>query len=105
MRKIDSQADETSTSRSRQKYWRANLKILLLLLGIWFGTSYGLSILAVDVLDRFKFAGFPFGFWMAQQGSILIFLLIILAYTVWMNRLDKAYGVEEEGPKAGRDAS
>ena len=42
---------------------------------------------------------------MAQQGSILIFLLIILAYTVWMNRLDKAYGVEEEGQKVGRDAS
>ena len=105
MRKIDTQADETSTSRSRQKYWRANLKILLLLLGVWFGTSYGLSILAVDVLDRFKFAGFPLGFWMAQQGSILIFLLIILAYTVWMNRLDKAYGVEEEGQKVGRDAS
>ena len=105
MSKIDSQADDASTSRSRRKYWRANLKILLLLLVIWFMASYGLSILAVDALDQFKFAGFPFGFWMAQQGSIVVFLLIILAYTIWMNRLDKAYGVEEEGPKGGQDAS
>lgn len=105
MSKIDTRADDTPPPRSRQKYWRANLKILLLLLGVWFGTSFGLSILAVDVLDRVKFAGFPLGFWMAQQGSILIFLLIILVYTIWMNRLDKAYGVEEKRPKAGHDAS
>lgn len=105
MSKIDTRADDTSPPRSRQKYWRANLKILLLLLGVWFGTSFGLSILAVDVLDRVKFAGFPLGFWMAQQGSIVVFLLIIMAYAIWMNRLDKAYGVEEEGPKAGQEAS
>lgn len=105
MSKFDSQAGDASTSRSRRKYWRANLKILLLLLVIWFGVSYGLSILAVDALDQFKFAGFPLGFWMAQQGSIVVFLLIIMAYAIWMNRLDKAYGVEEEGPKAGQEAS
>lgn len=104
MSNIDSPVDGASTSRSRQQYWRANLKILLLLLSVWFGASFGLSILAVDVLDQIKFAGFPLGFWMAQQGSIVVFLIIILVYTFCMNRLDKAYGVEEKGPKAGRDA-
>ncbi|MBC9867738.1 MAG: hypothetical protein F7O42_07645 [Opitutae bacterium] len=50
----------------------------------------------------FVVSGFAAGI---RGRPILIFLLIILAYTVWMNRLDKAYGVEEEGQKVGRDAS
>ena len=103
MSKIDPSVDEVSPSRSRHQYWRANLKILLILLAVWFVASLGLSILVVDELDQFKFGGFPLGFWMAQQGSIVVFLIIILVYTLYMNRLDKAYGVEEakSGPETG----
>ena len=77
-------------------YWHANVKLLLLLLSIWFIASFGLSILAVDWLDQVKFMGFPLGFWMAQQGSIVVFLLIIAVYAWQMNRVDRKYGVEEE---------
>ena len=77
-------------------YWRANLKVLMVLMIIWFIASFGLSILAVDWLDQFYFMGFPLGFWMAQQGSIVAFLLIIAIYVFLMNRLDKEFGVEEE---------
>ena len=38
----------------------------------------------------------PFGFWMAQQGSIIIFVLIIIAYARLMNRLDDEHGYSEE---------
>lgn len=76
-------------------YWQVNLKILLVLLAFWFFFSFGLSILAVDWLDQFKFMGFPLGFWMAQQGSIVAFLLIIAVYVVLMNRVDKKHDVEE----------
>ena len=55
-------------------YWKANIKLLLILLACWFFVSFGLSILLVDWLDQFHFMGFPFGFWMAQQGSIIAFL-------------------------------
>ncbi len=81
-------------------YWRANIKILSLLLSIWFIVSFGMGILAVDWLDQFKLGGFPFGFWMAQQGSIIVFLLLILVYRIWMNKLDKKYGVEEVEEKS-----
>ncbi len=101
MSEINSEAGRASTSLSHRQYWRANTKILLLLLGVWFVASFGLSILAVDLLDQIKFAGFPLGFWMAQQGSIFIFLLIILGYAIWMNRLDREFGVEEEEPEGG----
>jgi putative solute:sodium symporter small subunit len=81
---------------SHAAYWRANIKVLLILIAVWFIASFGLSILAVDWLDQFKFMGFPLGFWMAQQGSIIVFLLIIAVYGVIMNRLDKQHGVEED---------
>ena len=76
-------------------YWHANVKLLLLLVGLWFFVSFGMSILAVDWLDQFQFMGFPFGFWMAQQGSIVAFLVIIAVYAILMNRIDKKHGVEE----------
>ena len=81
---------------SHAEYWRANIKILLWLVGLWFIASFGMSILAVDWLDQFSFMGFPFGFWMAQQGSIVAFLVIIAIYAILMNRVDKQHGVEED---------
>jgi putative solute:sodium symporter small subunit len=89
----------TPDDSGHASYWRANIKILLFLIAIWFFASFGLSIIAVDWLDQFKFMGFPFGFWMAQQGSIIVFLLIIFYYGWKMNRVDKSFGVEEEESK------
>lgn len=78
------------------EYWRTNIKVMLVLIAVWFIASFGLSILAVDWLDQFKVGGFPLGFWMAQQGSIIVFLIVIACYVVLMNRIDKKHGVEEE---------
>jgi putative solute:sodium symporter small subunit len=71
-------------------YWRSNLRIMAVLLCIWAFVSFGCGILFADVLNRFKlpFTGFPLGFWFAQQGSIVVFVLCILAYCLAMNRLD-----------------
>jgi putative solute:sodium symporter small subunit len=80
-------------------YWRTNLKYLGILLSIWFIVSYGFSILFVDQLDKITIpgTGFKLGFWFAQQGSIYVFVVLILVYITLMNRLDKKHGVEEEG--------
>jgi putative solute:sodium symporter small subunit len=95
---MTNQADSSGDS-GHALYWRANIKILLFLIAIWFIASFGLGIIAVDWLDQFKIMGFPLGFWMAQQGSIIVFLLIIAFYTWKMNRVDKSFGVEEEEAK------
>lgn len=76
-------------------YWRRNLQRLAILLVIWFCGSFGASILLVDRLDEVWFFGFPFGFWFAQQGSILLFLALIVVYVVVMNRLDDEYSRDE----------
>ena len=74
------------------------LRLTLALLGIWFIISYGCSILLRDWLDaNFPSVGSaPFGFWMAQQGSIIGFILILVTYAFLMNRLDAKFGYAEK---------
>lgn len=72
-------------------YWRANLKILIILLSIWFMVSFGFGIIFSDFLDQYQIGGFKLGFWFAQQGSIYFFVVLIFVYVYLMNKLDKKY--------------
>ena len=72
-------------------YWRANLKILIILLSIWFLISFGFGIMFSDFLDQYQIGGFKLGFWFAQQGSIYLFVVLIFIYVHLMNKLDKKY--------------
>lgn len=83
-------------SNSKQLYWKKNLSYLSILLLIWFIVSFGAGILFADFLNQFKLAGFPLGFWFAQQGSIYVFVVLIFVYVFLMNRLDKAFDVDEK---------
>lgn len=81
--------------KSRQEYWRKNLRIMAWLLAIWAFVSYGLGIIFVNPLNHIHLGGFPLGFWFAQQGSIYVFVLLILIYCKLMRKLDREYDVEE----------
>ncbi len=83
-------------NKASRDYWRQNLRYLASLLGIWFVVSFGCSILFVDFLDRFQIFGFPLGFWFAQQGSMLVFVILIFVYVFLMNRLDRKYHYEDK---------
>ena len=72
-------------------YWRSNLKIVSILLAIWFLVSFGFGIILSDFLDQFQIAGFKLGFWFAQQGSIYFFVLLIFIYIYLMNKVDKKH--------------
>ena len=81
-------------NKSSQKYWKQNLKYLIILLSIWFTVSFGFGILLVDELNQIKIAGFKLGFWFAQQGSIYVFVILIFVYIFLMNKLDKKYKIK-----------
>ena len=99
----DSSSDEandgSSVSRSKHDiekqriYLRSSFKVILCLLPVWFIVSYGCGILFRDWLDQNvpSVGNAPFGFWMAQQGSIICFVLLLIVYAVWMNRLDRKF--------------
>ncbi|MDO7741508.1 MAG: DUF4212 domain-containing protein [Flavobacteriales bacterium] len=79
----------------QQAYWRENLRYLVILLTIWFLVSFGAGILFKDALNQFTMGGFKVGFWFAQQGSMVVFVVLIFAYVFLMNRLDKKYQYDE----------
>ncbi len=83
------------TPENRAAYWKANLRLLSILLVIWFVVSYGFGILLVDVLNTVSIGGYKLGFWFAQQGSMYIFILLIFFYAWRMNALDQKFDVHE----------
>ncbi len=79
----------------RKRYWRTNIKYLVILLIIWFVVSYGAGIIWADTLNQFRLGGFKLGFWFAQQGSIYFFVVLIYVYVILMNNLDRKFDVHD----------
>ena len=77
------------SERSPGRHWQQNLRLVALLLVVWFAVSFGLGILFVEPLNAVRLGGFPLGFWFSQQGSIYVFIVLILVYAVRMDRLDE----------------
>lgn len=86
-------------------YWKANIRLMLILLSIWFLVSFVFGILLVDTLNQIQFFGFKLGFWWAQQGAIYVFIILIFTYTVLMQKIDRKYGVSDDDaePSKNRD--
>ena len=80
----------------REQYWTIQIRRTVGLLAIWFVVGFVLSIFLAEPLNDVSFLGVPFGFWMAQQGSIFVFIGLVFAYAVMTGRLDRRAGVEEE---------
>lgn len=84
------------TPENRADYWKANLRLLITLLIVWFVVSYGFGILFAGPLNAISLGGYKLGFWFAQQGSMYVFLVLIFIYAVRMGQLDKKFGVQED---------
>jgi putative solute:sodium symporter small subunit len=87
---FESKTDDRRMSQ-RQRYWRGNLKIVCSLLLLWFVAGYGISILLIEWFNGFRLGQLEFGFWFAQQGSILTFVILVAAYAWLMDRLDRNF--------------
>lgn len=77
-------------------YWNENLVVVSILLLIWFVVGFGCSIFLIEPLNQFKVGQLGLGFWIAQQGSIFVFVLLVLIYAVWMDRVDRKHGVGDD---------
>ena len=89
----------------RKVYWKKNLTYVGILLAIWFIVSYGFGIIFVEQLNAIRIGGFKLGFWFAQQGSIYVFVILIFVYVKLMNRLDRAFEVDEQEEDVGGGGS
>ena len=77
-----------------KEYWRKNLAITAVLLAIWFIVTFVIGWYARE-LSSITILGFPLSFYMGAQGSLIIYVLIILYYAMYMNKLDIEYDVHE----------
>jgi len=76
-------------------YWNYNKKLTAFTLFIWFVVTY-VAIFFAPQLDKIVIFGFPMGYYMGAQGSLIVFVILIFNYAFKMNKADKDYGVEEE---------
>jgi putative solute:sodium symporter small subunit len=79
----------------RRSYWKRNVRLMTVLLSIWALVSFGFGIILAEPLNRIVIGGYPMGFWWAQQGSIIVFVLLIAFYVWRMDKLDAEYGITE----------
>jgi len=77
-------------------YWSANLRLIIWSLAVWAVVPFGFGILLRPMLSGISIGGTDLGFWVAQQGSILVFLALIFFYAWRMNKLDRDFGVDEQ---------
>lgn len=77
----------------KRAYWTSAKRLTIGLLIVWFAVSFGAGILFRDALDTLSIGGAPLGFWFAQNGSIYVFLILIVIYCVRMTQLETKYGI------------
>lgn len=88
---------------SLERYWISNMRIVAVLIALWAIVSLGCGVLFADRLNHYRLpgTGYPLGFWFAHQGSIMVFVVIILVYCVLMNRLDAKHRREKSRNSGG----
>ena len=86
--------DETAPGDKARLYWRANVRLVGVLLAVWFAASFGAGILFVDALNAVRLGGAPLGFWFATQGSIFVFVVLIFVYAARMKALERRLGLD-----------
>lgn len=84
-----------SDNSAHTAYWDANIRLIRACLGVWLLASIGFGILFRPLLARIQIGGADLGFWFAQQGSILVFLVLIFYYAWRVSQLDREHGVED----------
>lgn len=84
------------SDKSASAYWAANVRIIIVCMVIWGLVSFGFGIVLRPLLAGIAIGGTDLGFWFAQQGSILTFIVLIFFYAARMNRLDREFGVDEQ---------
>lgn len=77
----------------RRCHWRGNLRLISVLMAVWFVVTFGVAYYAREL--SFRFFGWPFSFWVAAQGALIVHLGIIWTYAHRMDRLDRTHGVAE----------
>lgn len=86
--------DRQQENASHGEHWARTRRLMLVTLGIWFVFSYLVHWFA-DALNNSSFLGFPLGFYMAAQGSLIAFVVLLFWFARAQDKIDEECGVQE----------
>ena len=88
---------QSSTSEKEQAHWKKTTNLMLTHLGVWFFFGYIIHMF-VGPLNKIiiPIVGFPLGFYMAAQGSLIVFVVMLFLFAKQQNRIDREFGYAEE---------
>ena len=85
----------TMTPAQRQAHWRKTSRLMWTIMILWAFFSFVVHLFAVQ-LNQITFLGFPLGFYMAAQGSLIVFVILCFWNARAQNRIDEEFGVAED---------
>ena len=88
-------AENEQDQARADSYWKRNVALIRNLLIIWALVSFGASIILGPALNSITIGSLPLGFWFAQQGAMIVFVILIFVYCWIMDRVDKEFDVDE----------
>lgn len=83
-----------SSVDATRRRWRSGQRITATLLAVWFAVTFGVAYFARELNGIV--AGWPFSFWVAAQGALVVYLVLVCLYARCMARLDAAHGLTGE---------
>ena len=90
-------AKPAATSDNDQAHWRKTTNLMLIHLGVWFFFGFIIHMF-VNVLNKVKIPvlDFPLGFYMAAQGSLIVFVVMLFMFARQQDKIDREFGVAED---------
>ena len=76
-------------------YWGKTSKLMKTMLLLWVFFGYIIRMFVVP-LNGIKILGFPLGFYMAAQGSLIAFVIMLFWFAKAQDNIDRECGVAEE---------
>jgi len=88
-------SDVNELRQQQKRYWQKTLWLTGSLVAVWFLVTFVAPFFSVT-LNQFSFLGLPLGYFIAAQGSLILYIVLIALYAYLMNRLDRQFGVDEQ---------
>lgn len=94
------QAPESATAAAvspevGRAYWKKTSTLMWTVLAIWFIAGFGVHLFA-PMINPIHILGFPLGFYMAAQGSLIAFVVGLFWFAKRQNEIDEEFGVQED---------
>jgi putative solute:sodium symporter small subunit len=86
---------DPSLSAKPRSHWQRARRLTAFLLLSWFALTFGVIFFARE-LSSVTLFGWPLSFYMAAQGSILVYLAIVVIYAWRMHRLDQTFSEDKD---------